>query len=328
MRGSLTLCHARRRPEDGSDALKLERLHTLLERTSRTFALCIPRLPEPTRLEVTVAYLLFRIADTFEDATCWSAAKRREALAGFEALLSEPDTGRATALAGDWTRDPPVDNDAYQELLAQSAGVLEILGDLRPGARLAICHHVARTARGMADFVRPAGGDRPCEIADLEGLRAYCYIVAGIVGEMLTDLFLLGRDELAPVAGELRDRAAAFGEGLQLTNILKDASDDAREGRQFLPASLARSHVFAVAREDLRMAREYISLLEEAGAEPGLVAFNALPVAMAEATLDTVERRGPGAKITRLQVASIVAKVDGAIKSQRPVFGDRSVSVS
>ena len=40
----------------------------MLTETSRTFALAIPLLPEPTRGDVTIAYLLFRIADTFEDA--------------------------------------------------------------------------------------------------------------------------------------------------------------------------------------------------------------------------------------------------------------------
>jgi phytoene/squalene synthetase len=43
-------------------------LADLLQRTSRTFGLAIPRLSEPTRTEVTIAYLLFRIADTLEDA--------------------------------------------------------------------------------------------------------------------------------------------------------------------------------------------------------------------------------------------------------------------
>ena len=38
----------------------------LLQATSRTFALTIPLLHEPTRREVTVAYLLFRVADTLE----------------------------------------------------------------------------------------------------------------------------------------------------------------------------------------------------------------------------------------------------------------------
>ena len=46
-----------------------DELQALLGETSRTFALAIPRLPEPRMTEVTVAYLLFRIADTFKDAT-------------------------------------------------------------------------------------------------------------------------------------------------------------------------------------------------------------------------------------------------------------------
>ena len=305
--------------------MDLARLHELLERTSRTFALCIPRLPEPTRLEVTVAYLLFRIADTFEDATRWSGEEQREALAAFTALLSEPSPDQAAVLAATWTRNPPVENEAYEELLRETPGVVQTLATLRPEARAVICHHVTRTADGMADFVDPSEGATPTEVVDLEGLRAYCYIVAGIVGEMLTDLFLLNGDQLAPVAQALRDRAAAFGEGLQLTNILKDAGDDEQEGRQFLPRGLERARVFDVARDDLRVAREYTGILQDAGAKPGLIAFNALPVAMAEATLDRVERDGPGAKITRLQVAAIIGKIDGSIKLGRRIFPPASV---
>ena len=47
-----------------------EELHyqdEVLPGVSRTFALTIPRLPEPLRASVTNAYLLCRIADTIED---------------------------------------------------------------------------------------------------------------------------------------------------------------------------------------------------------------------------------------------------------------------
>ena len=302
--------------------MDLDRLHELLERTSRTFALCIPRLPEPTRLEVTVAYLLFRIADTFEDATQWSGEEQRAALTAFAGLLRDPLSVEAAGLAEAWVENPPVEHEAYEELLSATPGVVATLDTFRPGAREAICHHVTRTAKGMADFVNPSAGSPPREVLDLEGLREYCYVVAGIVGEMLTDLFLLERSELAQVAPFLRARAAAFGEGLQLTNILKDAGDDEQEGRRFLPRRLERSQVFDVARDDLRVAREYIGALQDAGAEPGVVAFNALPVAMAEATLDRVERDGPGAKISRLQVAAIIAKIEGRLKLGRRVFSE------
>jgi phytoene/squalene synthetase len=51
-------------------------LRDLLQKTRRTFALSIPVLPEPTNREVMIAYLLFRIAETFEDAAQWQPEKR------------------------------------------------------------------------------------------------------------------------------------------------------------------------------------------------------------------------------------------------------------
>ena len=65
----------------GGPADDADLLGRLLLKTSRTFALSIPVLPEPTCREVTVAYLLFRIADTLEDATQWSQARQVQELA-------------------------------------------------------------------------------------------------------------------------------------------------------------------------------------------------------------------------------------------------------
>ena len=103
------------------------------------------------------------------------------------------------------------------------------------------------------------------QLDTIDDLRAYCYAVAGIVGEMLTELFLLGRPSLARVASELRSRAAAFGEGLQLVNILKDARPDAAEGRTFLPRLAPLAEVFALARKDLAAAAAYVELLRARG---------------------------------------------------------------
>ena len=59
-------------------------LEQLLAGTSRTFAAAIPLLEAPLRDEVTVAYLLLRIADTFEDAEAWTPEARTQALLSFE----------------------------------------------------------------------------------------------------------------------------------------------------------------------------------------------------------------------------------------------------
>ncbi|HET9793861.1 MAG TPA: squalene/phytoene synthase family protein [Thermoanaerobaculia bacterium] len=298
-------------------------LDRLLERTSRTFALSIPLLPEPTRREVGIAYLLFRIADTFEDATLWEPARRIEALGEFAALLRNGTAGDEAAAARRWIASPPCTQEGYVELLAESPGVLADFRSLSPGAVATIREHVAESAEGMARFVRRMSGAGELRLADLADLRAYCYVVAGIVGEMLTDLFLLGRGELDPIAAFLRERAARFGEGLQLVNILKDAGSDRTEGRSYLPETVARAEVFALSRRDLGEASEYVLALQRGGAPPGVVGFTALPVELAWATLERVEKHGPGAKVPRPQVYRIVSKLRRDIERGRPAVRPR-----
>jgi len=295
-------------------------LERLLQKTSRTFALNIPLLPRPTRREVTVAYLLFRIADTFEDSVRWPVERRLEALDGFARLVDARGSGDVRRLAASWTGVPPLDHPGYIELLEETPAVMEAYLGLAPGAKDVIGEHVVRTAEGMGAFVARAGESGILSVRDLEDLREYCYVVAGIVGEMLTALFLLGRPELSAVGPELEDRSAEFGEGLQLTNILRDASSDEGEGRRFLPADLDRSTVFDLARRDLDRAVEYTHLLQKTGAERGLVAFNALPVALARATLALVEVDGPGAKLTRRDVRRLASDVRTALDRGLPAL--------
>ena len=64
-----------------------EILSELLVRTSRTFALAIPCLPLPARREVTIAYLLFRIADTIEDGDRLNRDEKLAALDSFATVL-------------------------------------------------------------------------------------------------------------------------------------------------------------------------------------------------------------------------------------------------
>lgn len=295
----------------------MAQLDDLLEKSSRTFALSIPLLPEPTRREVTVAYLIFRIADTFEDSTRWPRAERIGALEEFMELVRHRDREAERDRAGRWAREVPTDHDGYVRLLENVPFVLGHYHGLRPDAREHIEEHIGRTARGMAGFVSRTGDDGELRLHDLEDLRHYCYTVAGIVGEMLTELFLLDRPELEPVAADLRERASAFGEGLQLVNVLKDSSVDRREGRVYLPGGVSRDDVFALARRDLEAAAAYTRALHDAGGDRGLVAFNALPIQLAWATLDTVEEEGPGSKITRAQVWSIVEGVEQALDEGR-----------
>ncbi len=297
-------------------------LEDLLEKTSRTFALSIPVLPEPTRRQVMIAYLLFRIADTFEDAAHWPPERRTETLAEFRALLVNPSRAEAERLAAKWSAAGPSPHTGYRELIAKVPFVLDAFFALEPKAIPPVRAHVIRSAEGMAGFVsRTQGGS--LVLTGLRDLRAYCYVVAGIVGEMLTELFLLGRDSLQGIAPFLRERAGLFGEALQLVNILKDSAVDTAEGRRFLSPGLDRAEVFALARRDLDTAAEYILALQRAQAPRGIVGFTALPVELARASLDRIEKQGPGAKLTRPEVLGIAQRLERSLDRDEPAVQPR-----
>jgi farnesyl-diphosphate farnesyltransferase len=307
----------------GVDGLDDDRLQDLLVKSSRTFALAIPQLPQPTRREVTIAYLLFRIADTFEDASVlWSRAEQLRALSAFEGILREPSLQAAHRITEEWLRNSPTEHDGYRELLEETPGIIGSWLGLSDEARESIGEHTCRTARLMAHFVRKTDARGVLRLENLDDLRGYCYAVAGIVGEMLTELFLLGWGELSSIADYLRQRAAAFGEGLQLVNILKDSASDADEGRNYLPSGVSRSEVFELARADLMAASGYALAIQQAGGPDGIVAFTALPVELAWSTLDRVEEHGPGSKISRETVLALYERVHRAIAEKRPVLDE------
>ena len=281
--------------------LTSEEIDDLLRDTSRTFALAVPLLGEPTRRAVGLAYLLFRCADTLEDAARWSPAERRTALATFADLVSTGDGAAAESAATVWLGSGVSDHAGYARLLARLPALLAAVAALPPAAATTLRSHVRRTALGMRDMVTAAATGLP----DLPALRAYCYVVAGIVGELLTSLFVSDAPSLAVVANDLEREARAFGEGLQLVNILKDERADRAEGRSFLPATVPRAQVLALAEEDLAAARRYIAALERGAAPRTFVAFTSLPCELAEETLALLRRDGAGAKVSRARVIAM-----------------------
>jgi farnesyl-diphosphate farnesyltransferase len=289
----------------------------LLQKTSRTFALTIPQLPLPTREEVGLAYLLFRIVDTFEDATRWSPERRMAGIRDFLPLLEDADPIQARRFAARCASDPPVDHAGYLELLREMPFVLSCLHALPGRSRDILRAHVRRSAEGMIEVVARSGVDRVLRLGSIPELRDYCYVVAGIVGEMLTELFLFNHPRVTPAADYLRARSQLFGEALQLVNILKDAEVDEREGRVYIPPA-QQAEVMALAREDLRAAGEYTLALQRHGADRGLVAFNALLVRLATGTLAATEQRRPGNKLSRLEVLTIIGEVVNQVDQGQP----------
>jgi len=269
----------------------------MLQETSRTFALSIPLLPEPLREEVSVAYLLFRIADTLEDETAMPAAERASALGLVASAAGEPETFSETIGAALDAMDIPTDHEGYARLMSNTGTVLAAFDRLGSGARATIASHLARTCRGMSEHI--ARGEVPGSVREL---RDYCYTVAGIVGDLLTDLFVMSCPMSADQRERLSELAPLFGEALQLVNILRDENDDADSDRRYVPDGAERIELVGLAASDLYASAAYIGVLEAADADEGVIAFNGLNAMLAVETLSLVRRDGPGVKLDRGEV--------------------------
>ena len=262
-----------------------------------------------------MAYLFFRIADTFEDAEAWPRAKRLSALKQFEKVLEAPNPEEAVLpLIPQWLSPVPSAHKGYQQLIAETGAVMKVFQTVSPEAQAVIRHHAKRTCEGMHGIVERADEKGSFELSSLEDLRRYCYWVAGIVGELLTELFLLACPTLEATRDRLKATEVLFGEGLQLVNILKDQTSDKKEGRSYLPASIPLAEVFALAEADLLAAVEYVDALQEGKANRGILAFVAFPLMLARASLKELQKKGAGAKVSRLEVMSLLGKLNKALE--------------
>lgn len=203
----------------------------ILQGVSRTFALTIPELPDPLRRVVGNAYLLCRIADTIEDdAELDPEAKRRHALAFSAAVGGDGSAVEfARTLAPALSPGTPLPE---QDLVANSERVLRITQSFNVAQRRALARCVRIMSSGMADY-QDTGS--LAGLADLSAMSDYCYYVAGVVGEMLTELFCDHSPRIAARRDTLMPLAVSFGQGLQMTNILKDIWEDRQRGACWLP---------------------------------------------------------------------------------------------
>jgi farnesyl-diphosphate farnesyltransferase len=298
----------------------------LLAGVSRTFALTIPQLPAPLVRVVGNAYLLCRIVDTIEDETVLEAAGKREFYTRFvEVVEGEEDPER-------WV-------DALLPALAATASACEralvravprvvlIMRGFTSAQRAAISECIRVMTSGMAEFQQRKS---PHGLSDMAEHARYCYYVAGVVGEMITRLFCDYSRDIARNKDALMARSVSFGQGLQMTNILKDNWEDRRKGVCWLPrdvflergCDLSRlkpgypafgeglDRLIAEARDCLKDALEYTLLIPRE--EEGIRNFCLWAIGMAMLTLRKLHRHpdfteGRQVKITRRSVAATMA---------------------
>jgi farnesyl-diphosphate farnesyltransferase len=211
-------------------------LRDVLPQVSRSFALSLALLPGTLRAPMGITYLVARAADTIADTRALPPAERRrrlEALRGWlaaDGLATPPE-----ALPASGSEQPP----GERQLLARLPEVLGAYHALDPGDRRR-AHAVLRTlAQAMLDALAHFPAETEGRIGALEthaDLDRYTYMNAGCVGEFWTEMVAAHRPSCRRWdVPAMCARGVAFGQGLQLVNVLRDLPRDLRTGRCYLP---------------------------------------------------------------------------------------------
>ncbi len=308
----------------------------LLEGVSRTFALTIPQLPAALFPTVANAYLLCRIVDTVEDEVSLSPAQKKYFCSAFIDIVNSGQNAAqfASELAPLLSQQTI---PAEHTLIKVTARVIAITHSFAPEQIAALAECVKTMAEGMPVFqsLDLRGG-----LATLADMDNYCYYVAGCVGEMLAKLFCHYSPEIAVHREQLLKLSVSFGQGLQMTNILKDIWDDAQRGVCWLPQDiftetgfdlstlspetddanfrLGLEHLIAIAHQHLQNALTYTLLLPSH--ETGIRNFCLWALGMAVLSLQKIKQNldfkdSAQVKISRNSVKATILATKFTVRS-------------
>ncbi|MEZ4414389.1 MAG: squalene/phytoene synthase family protein [Gemmatimonadota bacterium] len=203
----------------------------LLRLASRTFAVGIERLPPHLREPIQTAYLLLRVSDYLEDSEALPSDRKIHLLTLWADVLADQQSaaGFRTALGSVDESTPDASVAREFEL------VLAALESLPTAPNSIVRRHVEDTTRGMAYWLE-RGPDFEGE-ADLDD---YMHEVAGRVGWLLTELFVLESERLMAERSGLMDLGRSFGLGLQTVNVIRGLHQDHERGWLYVPRSYLR----------------------------------------------------------------------------------------
>jgi len=298
-----------------------------LRGVSRTFALTIPQLPAELSPVVGNAYLLCRIADTIEDEPALNVEQKRYFSQQFIRVVAakEGAQGFADALYPLLSHQTLA---AEGELIKNSARVIRLTHGFSSTQRAAMGRCITTMANGMSRFQSMKS---PSGLKDMSHMDSYCYCVAGVVGEMLTELYCEYSNKINKNREHMMELAVSFGQGLQMTNILKDIWDDRERGVCWLPQEIFKKYGYdlshlspdrydprfgeglkelvAVAHAHLKNALTYTLMIPKR--EKGMREFCLWAIGMALFTLRNVYRQpnfssGKQVKISRNAVRAVV----------------------
>jgi phytoene/squalene synthetase len=285
-----------------------------LDRVSRSFAFCIRKLEPPLRLWVSLSYLLCRVLDTIEDSPWTDTGLREAEYVAFDGFMRVPPSREdVAAWAARFPRGIP---ETEKLLLAESYDLFADLHLLPPAARAVIQKAVRQMSAGMKSYAERARGGG-LRLRGLTDVNRYCYFVAGVVGELLSNLFVEYRADFIPPVDFLKN-SFHFGLFLQKINLLKDQVGDEAEGRYLVPN---RPELLASLRENAEGALNY--LLSLPVEEKGFRTFCAWSLFLGAASLPFIEENyglradapaHPGTKISRAVTEQLLAAVEEIVQ--------------
>jgi len=269
--------------ENSSNDLAYQK--AILSSVSRTFALTIPLLPATIEKVVGNTYLLCRIVDTIEDAAELNPHTKQKLSQFFlDAVLGK--------MPVEFFVEPclkALDNYGNQDeldLITNTPTVLRILHTCSQDDRAAVGRCVSIMSEGMSYF---HGKQTQAGLQNLQEFEKYCYVVAGVVGELLTTIFSNHSAEFAKRIKGHEELAIAFGQALQMTNILKDSPEDRARGVSWKPAGMSQEQLLKIAYEKLQDSLNYILLIPKG--DLGIRRFCFLAFGLAVMTLSKIAKQ-------------------------------------
>jgi len=202
--------------------------YEMLRNVSRTFSLSIEKLPSVLRDTITIAYLLFRIADCIEDHSIIDADRKAYLLRLWSDILTgnRPPQDLTVQLKDLDDQDPEV----YVACHADS--VITYLDTIPGQLRDIVTAHASKTAEGMARWQ-----EQGPFVATEEEMDDYMHQVAGRVGYLLTEIFSWYSPVIQQKRTSLLHLGREFGLGLQTVNIIRGLRKDYERGWVFVPAT-------------------------------------------------------------------------------------------
>jgi farnesyl-diphosphate farnesyltransferase len=299
----------------------------MLPKVSRTFAVNIGELQGDIFRAVLIGYLLFRMADTFEDNVHQDERGKIADLTDFSELFQgNRDLDQRLKLY-ESLRFRWEEHSYEKNLIENGSAVLRCYFDLPQLYRGIIDPLLVETSRGMAEFQRRKLESKSTifQLRDIGELENYCYYVAGVVGIMLTKVFCQ-KARIRERKRQLEALQVDFGLALQLINVVKDYEKDIARGWCYIPSTITKCYSIDPNTMDTLSAYQRRGIVDEMVAhvvryldsalryiqllplnERSIRKFCILPFVMGYRTLVTVVQMA-GSKISREEVATIVEK--------------------